>query len=313
MNQELRVVRAAEVAERPPDETAWLIEGLWGAGAVGVIGGAPKACKTWLALEMAVAVASGRSCLGRYAVPVQGPSIVYAAEDAPPSVRERLSHLAEARGADFAVLDVGLIVEPSLRLDRSQDVARLRTTLERRRPRLLVLDPYVRLQSADENNATEVSAILSTLRELSRTFACAIALVHHARKGTGDDPGQALRGSSDFYAWADSLLHLRRVREGLVLAIEHRAAASPPPIGLSLVTEAGPVRLELRAMPAAAAEPPLAERIVGALQENGSQRHRSLRESLHVRDEHLTSALRELEAAGRIARTPEGWSPAAPP
>ena len=313
MNTELRVVRAADVAERPSDETPWLIEGLWGAGGVGVIGGSPKVCKSWLALEMAVAVASGRPCLGRYAVPVQGPAIVYAAEDAPPSVRERLSHLAEARGADFAALDVGLIIEPSLRLDRAQDVARLRATLERRRPRLLVLDPYVRLQSGDENSAMEVSAILSTLRELSRTFECAIALVHHARKGTGDEPGQALRGSSDFYAWADSLLHLRRTREGLVLAIEHRAAASPPPVGLTLVTDAGPLRLELRSMPAVAVEPALGERIVSALQESGSQRHRALRESLHVRDEHLTATLRELEAAGRIARTPEGWRVTAAP
>ncbi len=158
-----------------------------------------------------------------------------------------------------------------------------------------------------------MSAILSTLRELSRTFECAIALVHHARKGTGDEPGQALRGSSDFYAWADSMLHLRRAREGLVLAIEHRAAVSPPAVGLTLVVDAGPVRLEVRALPVVAAEPALDERIVCALQESGSQRHRTLRESLHVRDEHLTAALRVLEAAGRIGRTPEGWSIAGTP
>lgn len=306
MNAELRVVRAADVVERAPDETPWLIESLWGAGAVGVIGGAPKCGKTWLALDMAVAVASGRPCLGRYAVPTPGPTLVFAAEDAPPCVRERLVHLAQARGTDFAALDVGLIVEPSLRLDLAEPVARLRATLARRRPRLLVLDPYVRLQSADENSATEVSAILSTLRELSRTFACAIALVHHARKGTGDEPGQALRGSSDFYAWADSLLHLRRAREGLVLAIEHRAAASPPPIGLALVTT-DPVRLEVRATPVAAPDPPLAERIVRTLEESGPHRHRELRETLRVRDQHLSDTLHELETSGRIARTGDGW------
>jgi hypothetical protein len=40
---ELKVLRAAEIAPRPQDEPAWLIEGLWGAGAVGLIGGAHKA------------------------------------------------------------------------------------------------------------------------------------------------------------------------------------------------------------------------------------------------------------------------------
>lgn len=305
MSTELRVVRAAEVAERPSDETAWLIEGLWGAGAVGVIGGSPKSGKTWMALDMAVAVASGRPCLGRYAVPRPGPALVYAAEDAPLSVRERLEHLAGARGADFVSLDVGLIVEPSLRLDRGEHVARLRATLARRRPRLLVLDPYVRLQSADENNATEVSAILSTLRELSRAFACAIALVHHARKGTGDEPGQALRGSSDFYAWADALLHLRRTREGLVLSIEHRAAASPAPIGLELVTHAGPVRLEVRAVPIAAIEVPLGERIVELL-DQGPRPQTQLRLLLGVRKQTLGDVVRELVSSGRVVRAADG-------
>jgi hypothetical protein len=161
--------------------------------------------------------------------------------------------------------------------------------------------------------AIEVSAILSMLRALSRTYSCAIALVHHARKGTGDEPGQALRGSSDFYAWADSLLHLRRAREGLVLAIEHRAAASLPPVALALVTDDGPVRLEVRAMPAPPAEPPLAERIVRALQNGGPHRHRELRETLRVRDQHLSDTLRELELSGLIARAENGWRAAVDP
>ena len=41
-------------------------------------------------------------------------------------------------------------MESSLRLDCAQDLQRLRLTLARHRPKLLVLDPYVRLQRADE-------------------------------------------------------------------------------------------------------------------------------------------------------------------
>jgi hypothetical protein len=72
-----------------------------GSGGGGVIGGAPKSCKSWLALEMAVMVASGRLCLGRYEAGEAGPALMYAAEDAPAHVRERVEHLARARGADF--------------------------------------------------------------------------------------------------------------------------------------------------------------------------------------------------------------------
>jgi hypothetical protein len=53
------VLRAADI---PQEETPrrWLIEGLWGSSAVGIIGGTPKSLKTWTSqLEMVVSVATG--------------------------------------------------------------------------------------------------------------------------------------------------------------------------------------------------------------------------------------------------------------
>ena len=81
-------------------------------------------------------------------------------------------------------------------------------TLASQRPKLLILDPFVRLQRADENDARQVAAILAALRELARTFNAAVLLVHHARKSGAAVPGQALRGSGDFWAWGDSNLYL---------------------------------------------------------------------------------------------------------
>lgn len=308
-SDELSVVRIAEVGDDAASGSSWLIEGLWGAGAVGVVGGAPKCGKTWLTLEMAVAVASGRPCLGRHEVPAPGAVLVYAAEDAHASVRDRLAGLAAARGADFAALDVGLIVEPSLRLDRAEDLARLSTTLARRRPRLLVLDPYVRLQRVDENDASQVSAILGALRDLSRSFAVAIALVHHARKAPADRAGQALRGSSDFHAWGDSNLFLSRRGQDLILSVEHRAAPSPPPMTLALVASDGPVRLELRGSSQAPIEgDALADRVMAALSSNGPRRQDDLRSLLGIRNQRLIEVLRDLKVAGRLALTPHGWT-----
>jgi len=327
-SQELQVLRAAQIRERPADEPRWLIEPLWGAGAVGVIGGAPKSCKTWLALEMAVAVASGRPCLGRFPVPRPGPVLLFGAEDAPQQLKDRLQSLARARQADFLTLDVRLIVENSLRLDCAQDLQRLRLTLARHRPKLLVLDPYVRLQRADENDVRQVSAILSALRELSRTFEAAVALVHHARKNAAQLPGQALRGSGDFWAWGDSNLYIARKRDALLLTVEHRGAPSPPPLSLHLVArDAGhdegqsPVCLQVHDAPSPAERGPSANvrsssgppaallpRILAYLAQAGPARHRTLRSALRIRDKRLSEALRGLEAAGRVARTSRGWT-----
>jgi hypothetical protein len=303
-SRQLKVVRAADITTSEESAPAWLVEHLWGSGAVGVIGGAPKACKSWLALELAVAVASGRPCLGGFAVPDPGPVLVYAAEDAPLQVRQRIEQLCLARGAPFHALELHLILEPGLRIDRPEPVERLRATLARHRPRLLILDPYVRLQGADENNATEVAAILATLREISRTFSLALLLVHHARKSPGSSGGQALRGSSDFHAWGDSNLYLRRRADDLILTIEHRGAPAPPPLALILASD--PLRLDIRS---AHAHPPttaLEERLLAALHQ-GPRRLEELRADVGARKQSVAHTLKSLEASGLVVRRPDGW------
>src|SRR3989304_9865939 len=85
----LHVLQVAPLPPEPLDRPAWLIDELWADEAVGIIGGAPKCCKTYLALEMALAVASGRPCLGRFRVPQPGPVLIFAAEDAPLQLRAR--------------------------------------------------------------------------------------------------------------------------------------------------------------------------------------------------------------------------------
>jgi hypothetical protein len=247
-------------------------------------------------------------------VPCPGPVLLFAAEDSPHQIKHRIESLARARKADFESLDVRLIIENSLRLDREQDLMRLHLTLARHRPRILLLDPYVRLQRADENDARQVSAILSALRELSRTFQTAVALVHHARKNGAELPGRALRGSGDFWAWGDSNLYVARRREGLLLTVEHRAAPSPAPLNLQLLAsedaqgeEEIPVRLEIRETASPASSTPLTERIIAYLREAGPARHRTLRAALRVRATYLSQTLRELEANGHLTRTPHGW------
>ena len=54
--------------------------------------------------------------------------------------------------------------------------------MQQLRPRLLILDPLIRLHRLEENAAPQIAALLSYLRELQREFHLAVLLVHHARK-----------------------------------------------------------------------------------------------------------------------------------
>src|SRR5271168_4874312 len=229
-----------------PEQQRWLVDGLWSEQAVGIVGGEPKCGKSFLALDLAVAVAAGIPCLRRFAVSHPGRVLLYPAEDALHIVRRRLEGICAAAGVSLAELDVQVITARSLRLDLEADRARLEETVATLRPRLLILDPFVRLHRIDENVSGDVAPLLAFLRELQRRHAVAIAVVHHARKGAGAiRAGQALRGSSEFHAWGDSNLYLRRdTDDRIALSVEHRAAAAIAGITLELAQRDDVVALQ---------------------------------------------------------------------
>jgi hypothetical protein len=309
----LPVVRAADIADAEA-RMRWLVASLWARAGVGILGGAPKCCKSWLALEMAIAVASGAPCLGAFDVGDVGPVLLYMAEDAAPVVKMRLAGICRHRGLDLASLPIHLITASALRLDRAHDQGRLRDAVARYAPRLLVLDPFVRLHRIDENDAGQVSALLGYLRELQRALDVAVVVVHHARKnGNAGQPGQSLRGSGDFFAWADSLLYIRRHRGQLMLTVEHRGAPAPEPITLALAAEDN-VHLQLAiddgldgddgAVQSLSRDADdLDQAILQTLaQASGPVARAELRARLRVRNERLGEALARLADAGAVTR-----------
>ena len=205
-----RTLPAAHLGD-PTAPLRWLLTDLFLVGAAGILGGAPKSGKSFFALELAVAVASATAAAGRFAVPAPGPVLLCAADDPPAVVVQRLAALAAARAQPLAALPVEVIVEPGVRLPDGLD--RLAATVARLTPRLLILDPLIRLHRADENSAAEMAVILDGLRTLARATACAILLVHHTRKApAGGIAGHGLRGSSDLHAFGDT--NLRTSRKG---------------------------------------------------------------------------------------------------
>ncbi len=269
----LPVAAPAEIASEPA-EHCWLVQSLWTRSAVGVLGGAPKSCKSWLGLDMAVSVSSATACLGRLRIDRSGPALIYLAEDSPAMVRARIEAICAHRHLDLAALDLKLITAPALRLD-----------------------------------------LLGYLRELQRRHDLAVILVHHTSKKHRARPGLALRGSSDIHAFGDSNLYLARKDDKLTLTIEHRAAASPEPLTLQLVSrpDGSATHLEIASSTSADDKPvdqppPLADQVVALLAKTSTPLYRArLRAELRVNNHRLGQALASLERAGTIVRTDQGW------
>ena len=179
-------------------------------------------------------------------------------------------------------------------------------------PRLLILDPFVRLHRVDENSSGEIAPLLAYLRELQRRHQLAVVVVHHARKAAHRlRDGQALRGSSEFHAWGGCNLYLRRLDDSLTLTVEHRAAPAPAPIPLILRADDDAVALAVRDRPPplTSASPSLDARIATALADAcpGALSVAALRSLCRVRNATLYQRLAALCSQGVLVKSTAGY------
>jgi hypothetical protein len=293
----------------------WLIEGLWADQAVGILGGEPKCCKSFMALDMAVSVASGAACLRRFRVQRTAPVLLFPAEDALSVVRKRLEGICAAAHTRLDALPIYVITAPQIFLDLPQDREQLRKTVAAINPGLLILDPFIRLHRSDENASKEVAPLLGYLRQLQRELNVSVLLVHHVRKGSGSKrPGQTLRGSSDLHGWGDSNLYLRRSSTHLLLSVEHRAAPCQDNIPIELCANGSALALavktsesEISTGSGATARQDPCHRVILAMEKlNGPVSIQQLRKICRIRTATLCQTLTTLKDQGRVIHGPNG-------
>lgn len=314
----LPVKRACDLTDSA-GQPKWLIEGLWADQAVGILGGEPKCCKSFLALDMAVSVASGAACLRRFRVLRTAPVLLFPAEDSLVVVRQRLVGICAAAHTCLDALPIYVITVPRLLLDMPQDREQLRETVAEINPALLILDPFIRLHRSDENASKEVAPLLGYLRQLQRELHVAVLLVHHVRKGSAAKrPGQALRGSSDLHGWGDSNLYLRRSSAQLLLSVEHRAAPSRDNIPVELCASGSALALEVKT---GESQPAAFSAATARLQQDPCRRvlqaladlkqpvsMQKLRKLCRIRTATLCKTLSTLKNQGSVIHGPNGYS-----
>jgi hypothetical protein len=162
-----------------------------------------------------------------------------------------------------------------------------------------------------------VAAILGYLRALQRAYHVALIVTHHSRKNGSATGGISLRGSGDFFAWVDTALSLRRRQHTLLLSVEHRAAAAPDPLTLSLLGSEQDMHLAIVRADSLAVSPAptpvptdhLDDTILHALESAGNDglARASLRAALRMRNQRLGEALMRMAATGQITRRGDRW------
>lgn len=228
----------------------WLIEGIWQTGTYGMIAGEPKTYKSVQATDIALSVASGTPYLNVFPVSTPGTVLYVQEENGEQTVQDRVFKIASSKGLVTSTSDGWQLQEDlpiyfsnNYGIDLTQPKSRelLEQTIKELKPVLVILDPlYMMLGQVDENNATEVGAVLRWLTYLRNTYGVSILVCHHYNKGNGTTRGgQRVRGSSAFHAWVESAIYVKTTPELYTVMLEREFRAFPSMPDLTLKVELG--------------------------------------------------------------------------
>lgn len=190
------------------DTDEYLIDRLWPVAAIGFIVGPPKSFKSFFALEMAFALATGKPFMGEFAIPSPRSVLFIQEESGRKAFQERIRRAGGIYGqADNAYF----ISNRPYNLENTAGLVRLQEEIETHRPALVILDPLASFIRGDENRQQEMGAFVRTLRELRNKYETGFCIVHHSKKGKADE----FRGSSVFYAASEVTIKMSRLTEGV--------------------------------------------------------------------------------------------------
>jgi RecA-family ATPase len=193
-----------------------LLEGMLSMGERMCIGAPPKANKTYILLDLALAVASGREWIGVKCN--QGKVLYVDFEFKPRKLQERLdilsSHLFSAEEAEAIfqynfdpwtlkghATDISTMVDQAIRRARNRNYD------------LIVIDPiYKCLGHRKENDSSDMNDFFNHVERLQQATDAAVIYAHHFRKLGGDwrrtNPTELLAGSGVVSRDADAILVL---------------------------------------------------------------------------------------------------------
>jgi hypothetical protein len=199
-------VSANALMKKQFEPIRWVIPGYLVEGMT-VFAGAPKLGKSWMALDWAIAVASGTDAMG--SVPCeQGDVLALMLEDnerrlqrrmrqlRPGSLPERLTLLTEC-----PTVDQGCIEELEAWIGGVSA------------PRLIIVDVFARvrgLRGAKETDYDSDYRQGALLQSLASRHGVALVVIHHTRKMAADDPFDEVSGTRGLTGATDSVLVLKR-------------------------------------------------------------------------------------------------------
>ncbi len=192
----LRLYNTTELLCLPPP--TWLIDNILVDGGISSLYGPPESTKSFMAIDMALCIATGTPWHGRA---VQRGFVLYIAAEGGPGIGKRVRAWLQHHNIPATKANVGWLIESLAVYGDSEDLDTLMHRIEHevdQQPKLIVIDTLARCFDGDENQQEDMGRFVAGMDRLRHEYASAILTIHHTNlSGDRERGNTALRGGTD--------------------------------------------------------------------------------------------------------------------
>lgn len=206
----LRLYSTTELLRLPPPE--WLVDGILPSGGLIGLYGPSNVGKSFIALDIALAVSTGRPWQGH---PIAGSGyVIYIAAEGGAGLQKRVSAWLTHHQLPASEPKIAWLIETA---EINNDSGAVDTLLQRldeeiqAEPVLIVVDTLARCLEGDENTQLDMGRFIAGVDRIRQTYRCAALVVHHTRLDESRE-----RGNTAFRGAVDTMLSVTKPEEGSV-------------------------------------------------------------------------------------------------
>ncbi len=211
-------------------EVEWICHPFIAKKSIGFVAGLPKTLKTWLLVDLAVAMTANAPWVGLYAT-AAGRVLFIDQERFKGETQRRFSAVLAEKGL-LSCAPTNLFVKcgTDIKLNDDRSFELFRQELQDLKPDLVIVDSFATFHSVPENNRMEIQIVLNRIKQLRDEIGCSFCFVNHEGKGvfqdteTGAAPSAyRMLGSVGVVAAAEFVLTVRKMADGSSL-VHHTAS-----------------------------------------------------------------------------------------
>jgi len=190
--------------------------------------GAPKVGKSFLAFNIATALASGNG-FACFKIDKRQKTLILSAEGGYYPNKDRIKRITNNIDRKSLKNHAYIKLNCNLYIDKKEHYDEIEGLISKHKIDVLILDPFIRFHHQEENSSSGMSEVMALIRQLIMSTDISVILIHH----TGKQVNRGGRGSSVITGEYDSAIYMGKGGNGKVqLKFDMRHVETPRKVDL---------------------------------------------------------------------------------